>query len=159
MKLYHASRVPNLKVLKPFTHKAVDNEKVVFASDNMIFALAMTYGSGDVIAVSYGNNQKLYIDELKENSLDLLNKSGYLYILDNKDFKKDPRLYEDEYISYNEVEVLEEIYIDNVLDKLKELGAILVKYENVLDSMKKRGKFPKNPKIHHKENRFGEIKY
>lgn len=163
MKLYHASRIKGLKNLKPHPHNAVDGESVVFATTDPLFALAMTYGSGNVLAASYSydkntGKQQFYLDELKENSLKLLENPASLYIIEKKNFIQDKRLKDEEFISKKEVKIIREIKIKNVLKELKRLGAKIIVYDNVLVSMKERGKGPKKPIKRYKADRFKEIK-
>ena len=61
----------------PYSHNTVDGESVVFATTDPLFALAMAYGSGDVLAACYFYNKKtgkkeFYLDELEKNALNLL---------------------------------------------------------------------------------------
>ncbi|MEK6825956.1 MAG: hypothetical protein AABY00_04170 [Nanoarchaeota archaeon] len=162
--LYHASRVSGLKVLKPFSHPVVGNEKVVFATIDKLFALAMTYGSGDVLAACYAFNfltgkREFYIDEIKKGSLQLLKKPASLYVVvDAVSFHNDSRLHSEELISTSEVKIFEEIRIANVFDYLLENGAQIIPYDKVLESMKKRGKDPGKPKQKHGPERFGVVK-
>ena len=76
MVLYHVSKISGLKVLKPFSHNAMDGEKAVFATNDIMFALSMAYGTGNDIAVGYHCNTKtkekeFYIDELEKFSNNL----------------------------------------------------------------------------------------
>ena len=76
-------------MLKQYPHNDVDDERVVFATPDPLFALAMTYGSGNVLAASYSYNKntdkkEFYLDELKENSLKILKNPASLYVVEKK---------------------------------------------------------------------------
>lgn len=161
--LYHASRKSGLKIIKPYKHNAVDGESVVFATTDERFALAMSHGSGFVLASSYAINsetgqREFYVDEIEKGALDLLNNSASVYILDTKGFKQDLRLKKTELISTNEAKVLKEVRIDNVLERLKELGAHLISYEDVPESMNNRGDDPDGGFEEYDEDRFKKVK-
>ena len=155
--MYHGSRVSGIKVLKPKKH-FLYKRKVVYATPDIKFALAMMYGTGDELAVGYFTNTKtnerrMYIDELKPNTLKLLDKPGYLYTVSRKGFKRNKKISDVEYIRFRRVKVVEETKIDNVLKELKKYKNIdFTKYNKVLDAMKKRDKKP--PKIKHDKDRF-----
>jgi hypothetical protein len=163
MPLYHASRIENLKILKPHPHNAVDGEKVVFATSDKLFALAMTYGSGVVLAACYAINHRtrrkeFYLDEIKPNSLRLLENPASLYIVEGKKFSKDKRLKNEEFVSKTEVRIIKEIKIKNVLNQLKKFGANLISYDDVPESMKNRGEDPDYILTKYKKDRFEKIK-
>ena len=97
MKLYHGSKVQNLKVLKPSSHNVVGKQKVVFASPDEKFAVAMIYGTGNELAVGYHintktNHKEFYIDELKPGKLTLLTQPGSLYLIQDQSFQSHPDL-------------------------------------------------------------------
>ena len=136
-----------------------DGEKVIFATTDPAFALSMSYGSGDVLAASYALNKntckkEFFLDELKPNSLKLLENPASLYVVDSKNFQHDSRLLPEELISKKEINIIEEIIIKNVFKKIKGMGANIIAYGMVLDSMKNRGKDPGKSNKRYKADRF-----
>ncbi len=145
----------------PFPHNAIDGEFVVFATSDRRFALAMIHGTGNELAVGYfvdqeTHKEEMYIDELQEGKLALLNAPGILYEVAGDNFISDPRLSHVEFVSKIENPVIKEIHVENILEELKKDASLtLVPYEKVLEAMKKRGKNPAEPKIKYEANRFG----
>ncbi len=158
--LYHGTVLASLKTLKPFPHNAIDGESAVFATSDRRFALAMIHGTGDELAVGYfvdqeTHKEEMYIDELQEGKLSLLNAPGILYEVAEDNFISDPRLSHVELISRVDTPVLNEIRVENILEELKkDASLMIVTYEEVLGAMKKRGKDPSQPKVKHEANRF-----
>ena len=148
--LYHGSQTPNLKVLKPNPHNAVNKRAVVFATPDIRFALAMMYGSGDALAVGYFINtetheEEMYIDELQPDTLKLLEAPGYLYEVSAEGFYQDPALSHVELVKDTAVEIIRTTRIENILDELKKHNISIIEYEDVPTAMKQRGKDPDKP--------------
>ena len=102
------------------------------------------------------HKEEMYIDELQEGKLALLNAAGILYEVAGDNFLSDPRLSRVEFVSKIETPVIKEIQVENILEELKKDASLtLVPYEKVLEAMKKRGKNPAEPKIKYEANRFG----
>ena len=119
------------------------NGKVVFATPDIRFALAMIHGTGEEIAVGYYNSRKIekkqmYIDELQPDSLQLFQQSGCLYLVAAAGFVPDKRLAHSEYINRNPVRVLEKFRITNILDELAKYDVNIVEYDDVPASMQAR---------------------
>ncbi len=158
--LYHGSKVPNIKVLEPQAHVVCKGRKVVFATDNRNYALAMIHATGNELAVSYAVNSKtdkikIYIDELQIGKLKLLENVGYLYEVEKEHFEPSPEKLKGEFVSYDTVTILSEIKIDNIAKELTTAEDVyFVQYDNVLKSMQERGKILKNPEIKHGVDRF-----
>lgn len=158
--LYHGSKTPDIAEFKTFAHNGVDGEEVVFATSDKRFALAMIHGTGNQLAVGYfvdikTGKEEMYIDELEESALELLNAPGILYEVPADDFISDERLSHVEFIAKKPVKVISELFIPNLLEELKKDNSIsMVPYNQVLDAMKLRGKHPGAPKIKYKEDRF-----
>jgi len=158
--LYHGTTRAGIKILKPFSHNGVNGEPVVFATSDRRFALAMIHGTGNELAVGYfvdqeTHKEEMYIDELQEGKLSLLNAPGVLYEVAGDNFISDPRLSHVEFVSKIEIPVTNEVYIENILEELKKDASLrIVPYEKVLEVMKKRGKHPAEPTIKYKANRF-----
>ena len=152
--LYHGSKTPRLKALKPQGGcYSLPDEKVVFATSDFRFALAMTYGTGDELAVGYyGDNYQnlqMYIDELQPSKLQLLSQPGWLYYVPASGFKPDKRLAHCEFINPSWVEIIKKVKIDNIFDQLKKYQIDIVEYDNVpaaLESRKIGKAFSINPK-------------
>jgi len=160
--LYHASKVPDIKVLKPYPNNAVDGERVVFSIEDPLFAVAMTYGSGDQIAVGYYMNQDtdkktMYIDEIEKGALELLDNECFLYKVESIGFKNDDRIMKEELINYQEVPVVDCAEIVSALSYLNKNNVEIVKWEDVPTAMSKRNKNPRSPKKTHKKDRFKQL--
>ncbi|MEK7095611.1 MAG: hypothetical protein AAB917_03050 [Patescibacteria group bacterium] len=162
MIFYHGSKIGGIKFFEPQSHIVGGNKKIVFATNDKNYALAMIYGTGDEVAISYVFNpytkeKDMYIDELQPGKLELLNNSGYLYEVESKYFQLSPEKLEGEYVSYESVPVFSEIKIMNIMDQLKNIPNLyLVEYENVEESMYKRGKSLIANEIKHSSKRFIE---
>ncbi len=157
--LYHGSKIAGIKTLKPFPHKGVNGESVVFATPDIRFAMAMIHGTGDELAVGYfvdqdTHQEEMYIDELVPNAFQLLAAPGIVYTIEDSGFVSDQRLSHLELVSRAETKVLSEKKIDNILAELKKFDINFVEYDHVLDEMKKRGKDPKGATVQYKEDRF-----
>ncbi len=158
MNVYHGSRVGNIQTFKPTPHKAVDGRGVVFATADKRYAIAMIYGTGDELAVSFSDNGEMYVDKLQEGKLALLNNAGFLYELDGSYFEESPEKLEGELVSYSEVPTLKEEKIENIRQSLVSLGVHLVPYDQVPQSMQERNKNPLAPEIKHEKGRFADQK-
>lgn len=160
--LYHGSQVPNLKILKPNSHNAVNKRAVVFATSDIRFALAMMYGTGDELAVGYFVNtetheEEMYIDELQPDKLKLLEVPGYLYEVKAEGFYQDPSLSHVELVKDTEAEVSKMTRVKNILDELKKYKISIVAYDDVPVAMKQRGKEPDKPENSYSSDRFEEV--
>ncbi len=160
--LYHASKIGGIPVLFTKKHPAFPLP-VLFATSDPNYALAMTYGSGDMLAVSYGiekgtGKRKLYIDEIKKGTLSLLKKKASLYTLKNEEFKQDARFKKEEYLALTEQTVLGEKKIENVYEELQRRGVKLIPYTEVMSSLESRDKDPLNVFIKNQNNRFRTMK-
>jgi hypothetical protein len=118
--LYHGSKTPNLKALRPNPSKLLDGKPVVFAPPDIRFALSMIHGNGDDLDIGYFVNnetgeEEMYIRELKPRKIKLLELPGYLYEVENLDFYTDSRLSHVELISDFEVKVTKTSIIKNIL--------------------------------------------
>lgn len=116
--LYHGSKTSNIKTLTPFPHTIVDNEEVVFATDDIRFAFAMIHGTSKEIDVGYINDQ-MYIKENIPNAFNIISQPGIIYTLEDSGFIHDNRLTRKELISKNETKVIDEKYYKNILEELK----------------------------------------
>lgn len=160
--LYHGSQTPDLKILKPNPHNAVNKRAVVFATSDIRFALAMMYGTGDELAVGYFVNtntheEEMYIDELQPDKLKLLESPGYLYEVSAEGFYQDPALSHVELVKDTEAKVIKMTKLENTLEELKKYKISIVKYEDVPVAMKQRGKEPGKPKNPYASDRFKDV--
>lgn len=160
--LYHGSQAPDLKILKPNPHNAVNKRAVVFATSDIRFVLAMMYGTGDELAVGYVVNtetheEEMYIDELQPDKLKLLEAPGYLYEVSAEGFYQDASLSHVELVKDTEAEVIKMTRVENILEELKKYKISIVKYEDVPVAMKQRGKNPGKPKNPYAPDRFKDV--
>lgn len=135
-RLFHGSRVPGLKVLKPFPHQDVGGDSVVFATADIRFAIAMIHGTGNELSVIYCENKitgrrELFVDELRPGRLRLLEQPGFLYEVPSIGFIQHEKLLPEELVHFKEVPVLSEITLGDVRTELERLGVILVPYDQV----------------------------
>ena len=131
--LYHGSQKASLQILRPAA-SSLFKRKVVFASADLSFALAMIYGNDQELAIGYyqdlsNNSQVMYITELQPTKLQLLNQSGFVYIVDSGGFKTQAALAKSEYISFKPVTILKELYFDNILDYLRSSAVYISNYQ------------------------------
>lgn len=140
--VYHGSQKSGTKVFTPLPNKAVKDKEVVFAFVDKAFAIATIPGTMKELAVSYFGDGEIYLDELQEGKLDLLNNSGYVYELDGSLFEESPEKIDDFLVSYSEVQTLKEEKIENIRETLVSLGVHLIPYNQLAQSMQERGKVP-----------------
>lgn len=131
MKLYHGSKTGKIKILKPKKHPLI-KKPAVFATPYREFALAMIYGTDDELAVGFTINKKtkkriMYIKELEQDKLKLLEQPGYIYEVEDKGFHTKEELMPEEVICEKEVPVVKETYIPNIRKELEKLG-VEIKY-------------------------------
>lgn len=162
--LYHGSRVPDIVVLTPRPHNAVDKRAVVFATPDIRFASAMIYGTGDQLAVGYvttiegdTHTEEMYIDELEQGALQLLDAPGYLYEVEPEGFYQDPALSHVELIKDTDAQVINMSVIPNILAELKKYPISIIPYADVPEAMKKRGQTPGTPENPHAPDRFQDV--
>jgi len=122
--LYHGSKTSHITKLKPSSHSLINNESVVFATNDIRFALAMIHGTSKEVDVGHIVNQdtgeeKMYMKEMIPNAFDIILKPGILYTLEDSGFINDIRLSRSELISKKETNVLEEKYHENIFEELK----------------------------------------
>ena len=158
--LFHGSKIGGIKVFEPKPHFINKEKPIVFATHDRNYALAMIHGTGDELAVSYAINpetgkREMYIDELQEGALNILEQVGYIYEVNAEHFSQSPEGLEGEYVSYSPVPTLSETKVANIADALKHQEMVhMVKYEDVPKSMKERKKDIYKPEIKHATERF-----
>ena len=94
--LYHGSKTAGIKMLWPQKSNLFTN-KVVFATPDIRFALAMIHGAGESIDIGYFSSsqtakKQMYINELQAGSLRLLQQAGCLYLVAAAGFVPDKHL-------------------------------------------------------------------
>ena len=127
MILYHGSK-KDLDILKPFVS---DNRRsAVYASTDFNFALCYSgYQWNDsLIRQSYYNKQLTLIELRQDIFKELFNTSGYVYTIDSDKFIKVPNGVYTEYYSFDEVYIKDKLYIENVLDKIRDSNIDLYYY-------------------------------
>lgn len=133
--VYHGTSVGGIKVLKPNTSTHL--KSYVYATANKVVALLfMSHDNGDLDVLISGcgtiEEPCILIERWNGAFKKRYNKSGYLYTLNSKNFKKEIGLWGPEVVSGNEEKVLKEEYIPCIYDELRkysETGEIkLFKY-------------------------------
>lgn len=77
--------------------------------------------------IDYQNETKPFIEELEENAFDKLNKSCYIYKTNIDNFEKKVGMYK--YKTYNSISFDEKKYVENIKNKLEELGVKMIKFK------------------------------
>ncbi len=159
MKLYHGSKIGGITTLKPSQYPGVSKKPVVFATSDIRFALTMIYGTGNDFAVGYivnraNGKEEMYIDEIKQGSVALLDAPGYIYEVDSAGFRRLPVLAHVEYVKYSETPVISATAVHSVLDELQNHGITVTLYRDVPGAMKKRGMDMAIPDMPHSKERF-----
>ena len=124
--LYHGSQTRNIKTLKLYESKILNNEKVIFAGD-LWFAIAFCRNFNNRQIQIGLVNENPYIREGYYGALEeVYSGGGWLYTLPAKSFNHDGRLPLYEYISRVEVQPIKIEYIQRPLDILS--NKLNVKY-------------------------------
>jgi hypothetical protein len=122
--VYHGSKVPNLLELSP--NISMHGKSLLYATEYKQIALAYL-GKFDSLTISQINHKKdgiftgVSMVERRKNILreTYENVTGFLYILDDANFKKDMTEWDLEVVSDKVEKVLDCIKIDNVLKELE----------------------------------------
>lgn len=132
---YHGSKT-QITTLEPRPSRVINNEKAVFATNSLSTAL-MFIGDWDDRDISYGTyNDIHYAIEHHHGTFNKLRCSGYVHMVDPELFHSDPRLglQDREFISHEEVPVIDHMYIDDAFEEMKKLGEIkFVTFEEMLE--------------------------
>ena len=120
--LYHGSP-KNIKgkYLLPRASYVLKGDSAVFATNRLEIAalFAANITDADIyIGVHHG---KFYIKEQYPGAFELLQKPAWIYIVDQDDFKDDPRLGLRglEFISEKKVPIMKKIHINSIWDEIK----------------------------------------
>ena len=123
--VYHGSTVPNLTVLKP--NISSHRKEYVYASPSEVVAtIFLSDGGSDLCYYLSGNgiNRPLNLVERKDGIFrQIFNVSGYIYTLDDANFKSGLTSWSAEVVSEQEEKVIAVRYIENVYDELLKLSA------------------------------------
>jgi len=117
--LYHVSHQSGLKMLHPFisTHK----KPYVYAINNMVTGLLFGAKQDDFdFMISTDNNEIPIIYECYPDALSKIyqGQSCSVYEVNEKGFKRGMTSWEPELVNENEVKVINEIYIENLYERL-----------------------------------------
>lgn len=132
---YHGSNNGSIKILEPRPSNLIKERKVVFATNNLSFAL-MFLGKWTDADISLGSiNGKLYAMELYPDAFDKLRIPGYIYYLDPKYFHSDNRVgtRHHEFVSFEQVPVIKKKYFSDSFQEMKKLQKIKFIYFDQLE--------------------------
>lgn len=137
-KYYHGSPYAGLKVLKP--HISNHKKQYVYLTTNEVVALFYTVKT-DWYTYGFDKSTKLpvfteyYKDELKDL---YYGRAGYIYEVENVEFKENPTNISCAFVTEKEVSVKSELKINNLYDKFleyeKQHKLIIKKYEDLTDN-------------------------
>jgi hypothetical protein len=130
--LYHCSSNDVGDKLRCHPSRVVGNESVVFAGKTRAFALvfAVKWIDADLEYGCFGKGTPFILREQYPGAFDRFHTSGWVYKVDAKYFKSDPRTgMREEFVSWTDVPVVKKEFIPDVW---KELG----KYSSSLILMK-----------------------
>lgn len=123
--VYHGSKHPGLKKIK--RNKSTHGNAWVYATlSKAISTIFISNTGSDLYYYLSGdgteNNQVILVERKKNMFKNIFNVSGSLYTLSGKNFISGKTGWSAEVVSEFDEDVICEEYIDNVLDKLKELN-------------------------------------
>lgn len=121
-KLYHGSKTKIDSFLKP--NICYELNSFVHATDNYEYALIRS-GNFDITKPRCREEHGIDSHELCEiyegAFEDLFDRPGYIYLVDKNDFDQ---FRETEFVSRDEVKIVDTIYIENILDELNQSGRV-----------------------------------
>jgi len=121
--VYHGSNLSNLKIIK--RNRSTHNKKWVYATYSKELSIIFISKKGNDLYYKLSGDGIKYSVELIERKKgmfnDIFNVSGSIYKLDSKNFISNMTGWTAELISEYDEKVIEEEYIDNVLDELIKL--------------------------------------
>jgi hypothetical protein len=130
--LYHGS-THKINKLLPRPSKIIDNEHAVFATNKRWLALVFIAQATDRFLEIGFVGGKGYILEAEPDAFDvyLVEKSGYIYTVNDDTFDSDPRLgmKNHEFISSNEVDIISTEHIPDIYEELKKEDVKLITWE------------------------------
>jgi hypothetical protein len=136
--LYHGSSTLIKEKLEPRSSKVIENEKAVFATDSIELAIIFIAKWSDCDFNLGYYRDKLYLMELYPDAFNKFkNVSGYIYKVDKSLFNSDERLgmQKHEFISYNDVSIIETIYITDIYDKLKKSSLNMITFDQTMKAI------------------------
>jgi len=142
---YHGSPIEIKKQLICKPSKIVDNEKVVFATNDIVFSVVFLtkWTNADMEFSKFSNDQPYVLREEYPGAFNIYkNASGYIYYVDSIFFEHDERLgMKEEFISHANVPIIKSKYIANVWKKLLNLQTnkkiILISFDTYAEIMKR----------------------
>lgn len=129
---YHGSS-HKLELVRPTPSFLFEDKPVVFATPNRDMALVfLSKWTDDDIYLGSENSGDLEIKELKEGAFDRLfkGKFGYIYKLKCDNFKNFPQLMKEEVVSFENEEIIEVEYIEDILYELNKSKVVMYHYNN-----------------------------
>ena len=122
--VYHGSSKPNLKIIK--TNESTHMKKWVYACVSKAISTIFLSPLGNDLYYSLSGDGINYTVELVERKSgmfkEIFNCSGYIYKLDDSNFKSGQTGWSAEVVSEKDEEVVEALYIENVYDELIKLN-------------------------------------
>lgn len=114
---YHGSPYYIINQIQPMANELVDNEFVVFASNDNLLAVLFSINWTDDDFILGNANGTYFMMEQYDGALDILKTSGYLYTIDG-DFQHDSRLglKNIEFVSKKPANIIDTTKITNVYD-------------------------------------------
>lgn len=137
--LYHGSSIQNLKELNP--QKSRHQQSYVYAVSELAFALLFSVPVRNSLVGKWGRlkNGTPYFCEKKHDIFNLLygEKQSSIYVLNSKNFTQKKNMWQEEYVSKQDEEILEEIKVKDIKEyllKLEEEGNFkLISYKDRKD--------------------------
>lgn len=131
MAYYHGSKI-QLNTIEPRPSKVVNNEKVVFATNNKWLSIAFIAKFTDNDIEIGVTNDVLYLCEQYENAFKFLKCSGYVHYVDEKYFQPDDRLgmKNHEFISHTCVPASYSEKIECVYDALQKGEVLMIEFND-----------------------------
>lgn len=135
--VYHGSKTSGLKIIEPKV--STHDENWVYATNDIAISATFLDNTGGDFTLSsgiFGESDVFHIIERFEGAFDLRykNKTGSIYKLSAENFEHKPNICRFELVSDKAVDVLEEIYIEDIgkyiLKLEKEERIIIYKYPN-----------------------------
>ena len=120
--LFHGSKSKIHEFIRPNPSVLINNEEVVFATDNYSCALVFIPKWNDKdFYFGRVNNEKFYIAERYKGAFDILKTDGYVYTVKKDKFNKDNRLgmRNNEFISSSKVPIEKMHRVEDVYEELK----------------------------------------
>lgn len=165
-KVYHASKIKNIKVFKPKMHSFYKKKWVFAAKDKMVASIFLGNVGGDHTCTTKRNKEtnKMTIIErfpggFKER---YKRKKGYIYVFDKKDFFDAEGIWTEELVSDKNVKPIDIIEIKDVksyLINLNKKGKIDIEFCDDEKNLKEFNSFLLKNNFFKNANLKGKINY